>query len=314
MKKVFITGASGFVGKHLIELLGSKDYEIVCGVFGSSLDIDNVQSIPLDLGDASKVNQVIREVKPDWVFHLAALSSPAASFHDDNKTLVNNIVAQVNLLNALVTYAPQARTLVVGSAEEYGKVRNENLPIDELCPLNPLSPYAVSKVTQDFMGLQYFNSFGLPIIRVRPFNHIGEGQTAQFVLPAFAKQIAEIEAGLKAPVLHVGDLSATRDFTDVKDMVRAYELTLLHGIPGEVYNIGSGKEVKIQDLLDLLLSLSTVSVEVVVDQSKVKPADVPRMKADYSKFSNLTGWNPDISLRSTVERVLDYWRDTVRNS
>jgi len=198
--------------------------------------------------------------------------------------------------------------LVVGSAEEYGKVIATDLPISESCPLRPMSPYAVSKVAQDFMGLQHFLSYGLPVIRVRPFNHVGEWQTEQFVLPAFARQIALIEAGKQEPVIHVGNLTATRDFTDVKDMVRAYELALLHGIPGEVYNLGSGVETPIQTLLDVLLNMSHVPITVVQDPERMQGSDVPQLRADSTKFMQLTGWKPEIPLEATISRVLDYWR------
>lgn len=308
--KVLITGASGFAGKHLITHLIKGDYDITAGIFGSELDIshERVQAVHLDLNEKEAINQVIKEIKPDWVFHLAALSSPAASFSDNNKTLINNATAQANLLSALVDIRPEARTLVVGSAEEYGKVSEQDLPINENCPLKPMSPYAVSKITQDFMGLQYFLSYNLPVIRVRPFNHTGPGQPPLFVLPAFAQQVAKIEAGLQAPTMTVGNLTATRDFTDVSDMVRAYELVLQQGIPGEVYNLGSGNEVSIQSVLDILLSLSKVPIEVVADPARMQASDVPRLQADTTKFHTLTGWKPEIPLQETISRVLDYWR------
>jgi len=315
-KKVLITGASGFVGRHLIDRLLLGDYEIVAAVFGGEIDDagGRVTSIALDLTSAASIDQVVEATKPDYVFHLAALSSPAASFSDDNKTVVNNIVAQANLLTALVTHAPSARVLVVGSAEEYGKVAVENLPISESCPLRPMSPYAVSKITQDFMGLQYFLSTGLHVIRVRPFNHVGEYQTEQFVLPAFAKQVALIEMGKQEPIIKVGNLEATRDFSDVKDMVKAYELILLHGEPGEVYNLGSGNETPISRLLDILLSLSTTSIQVEQDPSRMQGSDVPRLCCDATRFSQLTGWKAEIPLESTIARVLDYWREKVRSA
>ncbi len=315
-KKVLITGASGFVGQHLIERLLQGNYEIVAAVYGGEIDDRNgrVTSIALNLTNKESINQVVETTRPDWIFHLAALSSPAASFSDDNKTVVNNIVAQANLLSAAVTYTPEARVLVVGSAEEYGKVATENLPISESCPLRPMSPYAVSKVTQDFMGLQYYLSYGLPVIRVRPFNHVGEYQTDQFVLAAFAKQVALIENRQQDPIIRVGNLEATRDFSDVKDMVRAYELALLHGDPGEVYNLGSGNETPVSQLLDVLLSLSTTPIKVEQDPARMQGSDVPRLKCDSSRFSELTGWKAEIPLESTIARVLDYWREKVKSS
>lgn len=313
MKKVLITGASGFAGRHLINQLDASKYQIWGTVFGdgaSSLG-EQITAIKLDLSDFEATVKLVKEVTPDWVFHLAALSSPAASMHDHNKTLINNITAQANLLDSLVLHAPNARVLVVGSAEEYGKVDEACLPIEESCELNPLTPYAVSKVAQDYMGRQYFLSKKLPVIRVRPFNHIGEGQPPLFVLPAFAKQVAMIEAGKQEAVLTVGNLDSTRDFTDVRDMVKAYELALLHGVDGDVYNLGSGIETKIADLLDMLLGMATVSIEVQQDPTKMMKSDVPRLAANCEKFKSLTGWQPTIPLKDSVSRVLDYWRKQV---
>jgi len=312
MTTVFITGANGFVGKHLIRLLQDKDYRIIAGVFKGELEeFPEVISLPLDLTNSQAVSQAVEMYKPEWTFHLAALSSPAMSFSDNNLTLVNNIVAQANLLDALKQHAPFCRTLVIGSAEEYGKVTSNDLPINESCSLRPISPYAVSKITQDFMGLQYFLSYKLPVIRVRPFNHVGEGQSNQFVMAAFAEQIVRIERGLQPPVLKVGDLSTTRDFTDVTDMVKAYELALQMGEPGEVYNLGSGRETKIQDLVEMMISKARVEVKIEVDPAKIKPADIPRFIADSSKFNRLTQWEATTPLTQTVSRVLDYWRGTV---
>lgn len=311
MKKVLITGVSGFVGSHLVELLLAKEYELHGTVFGSGNEVAGVKTYAADLTNLEATEKVIQEVAPDWVFHLAALSSPAASFGDGNQTLNNNIIAQANLLDSLVKHEIKARVLIVGSAEEYGKVDEASLPIDEHCPLRPMSPYAVSKIAQDFMGLQYYLSYGLECIRVRPFNHVGERQPPVFVLPAFAKQVAMIEAGKQEPVMMVGNLTATRDFTDVKDMVGAYELAMMRGEPGEVYNLGSGNEVAIEDLLQFLLDQAKVKIEVKQDPARMQKSDVPRLKANASKFSSLTGWKAEIPFFSTVTRVLDYWRQTI---
>jgi len=313
MKKVLITGMSGFVGSHLAECLLGKDYELHGTVFGSGNEIMGAKAYPVDLTKFEAINELISKLRPDLVFHLAALSSPSASFNDGNQTLTNNITAQANLLNALVKNQVKARVLIVGTAEEYGKIEEQNLPTDEACPLRPMSPYAVSKIAQDFMGLQYWLSYGLECVRVRPFNHVGERQAPAFVLPAFAQQVAMIEAGKQAPVISVGNLSATRDFTDVKDMVKAYELALIHGIAGEVYNLGSENEVAISDLLQIMLDKSKVKIQVEQDQNRMQKSDVPRMKANSQKFYQLTGWKPMIKLPETIDRVLDYWRQQVIN-
>jgi GDP-4-dehydro-6-deoxy-D-mannose reductase len=312
MKKVLITGASGFVGSHLIDLLSQKDYELYGTVFGNpAAELAGVQTFAVDLNNSDATSNIVSQIRPDWVFHLAAQSSPAASFGDGNQTLTNNVVAQANLLDALVKHNVQARVLIVGSAEEYGKVEETDLPIDEQCPLRPMSPYAVSKIAQDFMGLQYYLSYGLECVRVRPFNHVGERQAPVFVLPAFAKQVALIEAGKQEPVMMVGNLSATRDFTDVKDMVAAYELALLHGQAGDVYNLGSGNEIAIEDLLTMLLEQSTASIVIKQDPARMQKSDVPRLKANNQKFSQLTGWKTEISFSDTVGRVLNYWRKSI---
>ena len=195
--------------------------------------------------------------------------------------------------------------------EEYGRVAPGDLPIREAQPLRPDSPYGVSKVTQDMLGLQYFLSRGLPVIRVRPFNHIGPRQTRRFVAPAFASQIAAIEVGKQPPVMKVGNLSASRDFTDVRDVVRAYVLALEHGEPGEVYNIGSGASHSIRSLLDRLLSLSTVNISIETDTTRLRPADVPDVVCDASRLRAATGWQPRVTFDQSLSDLLDYERTQV---
>jgi len=316
MKKVFITGASGFVGSHLAEYLSVIDeFELFGTVFGSGQEID--QWIPkdhqfqLNLMDRDEVIATIKSLQPDWVVHLAALTSPAASFDDPRATFTNNIEAQINVLDGVRQVKTQSRTLIIGSAEEYGKITNDDLPIDEATPLNPMSPYAVSKLAQDFLGLQYHLSYGMDIIRLRPFNHSGERQAPFFVLPTFAKQIAEIEKGIQPPIMKVGNLDAIRDFTDVKDMVRAYVMALEKGKAGEIYNLGSGTGIKIQDLLDTLLSKATCDIKVESDPERMKPSDVPILIADSTKFNKECGWKAEIPFTETVDRVLHYWRQQI---
>jgi GDP-4-dehydro-6-deoxy-D-mannose reductase len=207
----------------------------------------------------------------------------------------------------------KARILVVGSNEEYGLVGEDELPIKEANPLRPTSPYAVSKVAQDMLGLQYHLSHGLQTIRVRPFNHIGPRQSEQFVAPAFAKQIAEIEAGIRPPVVKVGNLEARRDFTDVRDIVRAYYLIITKGKQGEVYNIGSGVPRSIRELLNTLLSFSEAEIEVKQDPSLLRPLDVPVSYCDYGKLKECTGWEPTIPFEESLKEVLNYWRMRVKS-
>jgi GDP-4-dehydro-6-deoxy-D-mannose reductase len=204
--------------------------------------------------------------------------------------------------------------MVTGSSEQYGLVRPEDIPINEDTPFRPNNPYAVSKIAQDALALQYFLSYGQQTIRVRPFNHIGPGQTEHFVTAAFARQVALIEAGQQEPVIYVGNLQADRDFTDVRDMVRAYLLAVTRGEPGEVYNIGSGRGRPIQWVLDTLVAMSTVEVEVREDPARMRPSDIPSLVCDPSRFHTRTGWRPEIPLEQTLRDILDYWREHVRSS
>jgi GDP-4-dehydro-6-deoxy-D-mannose reductase len=225
--------------------------------------------------------------------------------------LENNIRGQLNLLEACVKLSLSPRFIVIGSSEEYGRARAEELPLREDHPLRPENPYSVSKVAQDVMGYQYFISYGIPVIRMRPFNHVGPAQSARFVLPAFAQQVAKIEAGLQEPVMRVGNLEPARDFTDVRDVVRAYHLALQDAVPGEVYNLASGQPRTIRSLVDALLALVPVSVRVEVDPDRYRPADVPVIYGSAEKFRQATGWTPQIPFEQTVRDVLDAWRQKV---
>jgi len=315
MRRVLITGLTGFAGSHLAELLVNLGgYAVFGTIFGETKVVTGLpkeQAIKLDLRDKEATLRVVKEVDPEWIFHLAALTSPAQSFADPTGVITNNIEAQINLLEAARKLTGIKKILVVGSAEEYGKVSLSGLPINENVPLKPLNPYAVSKISQDFLGLQYYLSYKLPVVRVRPFNHTGERQPPLFVVPAFAKQIAEIEAGLLEPVVKVGNLEAIRDFTDVKDMVRAYVLAVEKGEEGEVYNLGSGRGVKIRQVLGELLALAKKPIRVEQDPARLMPVDVPQLVGDSRKFYNLTGWQPQIAFRETLARVLDYWRSKI---
>ncbi|HEX5505732.1 MAG TPA: GDP-mannose 4,6-dehydratase, partial [Thermomicrobiales bacterium] len=264
-----------------------------------------------DLLDRELISRVVREVAPTHVFHLAAQSSVAASFEDAGGTLTNNLAAEANLLDACRALPAPPRVLVVGSAEEYGLVRPEETPLTEAQPFRPTSPYAVSKVAQDLLGWQYFHSYGLPVVRVRPFNHAGPGQSDQFAISAFARQIAEIEAGRREPVVRVGNLDARRDFLDVRDVARAHVLALTRGTPGAVYNIGSGVAVRVGDALDALLRLARVPVAVEPEPARLRPSDVPLLVADSRALREATGWRPAITLGATLAATLEWWRDRV---
>lgn len=315
IKKIIITGASGFAGSHLVEALKPEAAKIYCLDLSPSPLLKQLNphtiSIPLNLTDFEQVDEVISQLKPDWVFHLAALAAVGESFRQPQKVIAANISCQVNLLEALRRSHPQAKIVIIGSGDEYGLVEKKYLPISENTPLRPTSPYAVSKITQDLLGLQYHLAHHLNLIRLRPFNHIGERQKVNFVVPDFAHQIAAIEAGQKPPVIHVGNLNAIRDFTDVKDMVQAYVLAVKHGQPGEVYNLGSGKGTKIRTLLLELLALSPKKITIKSDKKLSRPLDVPEIVCDSSKFRRLTHWRPKIPLTTTLTRVLNYWRQNL---
>ncbi len=310
-KRVFITGISGFAGSYLAKHLTlTGGYEVFGSVYGSTFvpEVDEKNLFPVNLMDIAETKKIIAQVKPHWLFHLAALTSPAESFENPAAHMSNNITAQVHVLEALREVQGIERVMVTGSAEEYGFVSKEENPLTEMTPLRPASPYAVSKIAQDFMGYQYFKSYGLPIIRVRPFNHTGPGQSPAFVISSFAKQIAEIEAQGIDGILQVGNLESVRDFTAVEDMVRAYELVMQKGLPGDVYNLGSGEGTQIQTIVDLLVGMAKVRIETRVDPSRLRPSDTPVLICDAGKFKQLTGWRLKKSLESTLKDVLDYWR------
>ena len=319
MKKVLVTGITGFAGSHLADRLTlNSEYEVY-GTYLSDKSLANVAHIKdkihltkVDLINEADVLSLVTNVKPDIVFHLAAFAATGESFQNPSSVITNNIASQVNLFEGLrKNKLEKTRVLVVSSAEVYGMVQKDMLPINENTPLRPVNPYSVSKIAQDFLGLQYVLSYGFDIVRVRPFNHIGPRQTPQFVVASFAKKIAEIEKGLQKPILSVGNLEAKRDFTDVRDMVCAYELLIEKGEAGEVYNVGSGVSHKISDILQTLLSFSTSKIEIKVDPALLRPIDTQEIVCDCSKMQKLTGWKAKILLDKSLKDTLDYWRGIV---
>ncbi|HSX09097.1 MAG TPA: GDP-mannose 4,6-dehydratase [Candidatus Saccharimonadales bacterium] len=319
MKKILITGITGFVGKHLTEhLLEQQSFEIY-GTYRTEANLGNLGDLAdklhlaqIDLHDADKVEELIVSIQPDYIFHLAAQASPSKSFAAPVETLTNNIVSEFSILNALKkNKMDRTRVMIVSTSETYGIVRPEDNPVDEDTPLRPATPYAVSKIAQDYLSLQYQLAYKLDIVRLRPFNHIGPGQKEGFVVADFAKQIVEIEKGQMDAIISVGNLDAKRDFTDVRDMVKAYGLSLEKCESGEVYNIGTGKSHKIEDILTTLLSLSEKKIEVRTDPERVRPIDVPEIRCDCTKFHALTNWQPEIELKKTLQDILDYWRKIV---
>jgi GDP-4-dehydro-6-deoxy-D-mannose reductase len=314
--RALITGINGFVGGHLAEhLLASGGWEVWGLARQPRLSLadlaGHVQLTIADLSDLDQVVAALDAIQPDVVFHLAAQSNVPRSFEDPAATLSINILAQLHLFQAVLRLRQNPLLLIAGSNEIYGQITPEELPLGEDAPLRPVSPYAVSKASQDLLAYQYHASHGLRNIRLRPFNHIGPRQSEQFVVSAFAAQIARIEAGRQEPVIRVGNLTAERDFTDVRDMVRAYALAAQHGQVPLAYNIGSGRCVSIQRLLDMLLTLSECDISVEPDPSRMRPADVPRIVSDSQRFRQDTGWEPQIPLEQTLYDVLECWRDSV---
>jgi GDP-4-dehydro-6-deoxy-D-mannose reductase len=319
--QLLITGITGFVGSHMAEHALAQGAE----VFGSfrwrskTDNIDHLRSkvtlVESDLRDLSSVRALLEAANPTHVIHLAAQSFVHASWKTPAETLTTNILAQVNLLEGLRGLKMSPRFLVVGSSEEYGHVEDDELPIKETNPLRPLSPYAVSKVGQDLMGYQYWKSYGMLIIRSRAFNHEGPRRGDVFVTSNFARQVAEIEAGLRDPVILVGDLTPRRDYSDVRDIVRGYWTLLERGEPGEVYNLCSGRSWSIQQVLDFLLEQSRVrDIKVQTDPSRLRPSDVMVLEGDPSKVEKATGWKVEIPFERTLKDLLAYWRQRTWSS
>lgn len=317
MLKALITGISGFVGSYLAEyLLEQPGWQVAGTVFGPYANIADLRGklelYPAELSRLDVMTFILEECQPDAIFHLAAQPLVQVSRQDPWGTLETNIRVQLNVLEGVAQVKPDCRVLVVGSAEEYGLVTAEDLPIDEDTPFRPLSPYATSKIAQDLLGLQYYLTNHLYVVRVRPFNHIGPRQRSGFVTPDLARQIAAAEVGLQPPVIDVGNLAARRDFSDVRDVVRAYVLAITDGEAGQVYNVGSGRSRSIQEVLDSLLALSSTSIEVRQDPQRMRPSDVPDMVCDASRLRQKTGWQPAISFEQSLSDVLEYWRAGVR--
>ena len=316
-KRSLITGIAGFAGSHLAELLLSKGH-VVYGLCRPRSKTDHIESIKsklhledADLLDSHSLYTTISRIKPDNIFHLAAQSFVPTSWVSPSVTLEVNVVGSGNLFEAVRQVGIDPVIQLACSSEEYGLVHEDEVPIKETNPLRPQSPYAVSKVAMDYLGYQYFCSYKMRIIRTRGFNHTGPRRGETFVTSNFAKQVALIEKGKQDPVISVGNLDSSRDWTDVRDMVKAYLLAVEKCDPGEVYNICTGRGVKVADMLNLLLSYSKVKVEIRPDPSRMRPSDVPVLVGDNSKFVKKTGWIAQIPFEKTMEDLLSYWRERV---
>lgn len=315
--KILITGITGFVGSHLAEyILDLNEGHKVYGLCRWRSPKDNLAKIydkitlaDADLTDLGVLIRRLKSIKPDVIFHLAAQSYVATSFDSPNQTLWTNVIGTCNLLEAVRITEIDPIIHVCSSSECYGQVSKADVPIKETCPFRPASPYAVSKVGEDMIALQYWISYGIRTIRTRAFSHTGPRRGDVFVTSSFAKQIAEAELGLREPVIYAGNLDSVRTFCDVRDIVKAYWILVSKCKPGEVYNIGGNRTVKIKEALDILLSFSDKKFEVKVDPKLLRPSDVTLQIPNMDKFRNETGWEPEIPLEKTLQDLLNYWKE-----
>ena len=311
MKNALIIGAAGFVGNYLIDHI-QNDCMWSIAVTKMAHEVIEKQGIKiydLDIMDKDAVTVLLKENCPDYIFHLAAQSSVALSWKNPGLTIDVNIKGSLNVLDAIRELDYMPRVLLIGSGEEYGYVKKEEIPIDEQTTLRPGNIYAATKACQNMIGGIYAKAYSMDVMMVRAFNHVGPNQAPLFVVADFCKQVAEIERGEKPPVIRVGNLTAKRDFSDVRDVVRAYTMLMNSGIAGETYNVGSGNAIAIQEILDAIIELSGKEIEVQIDTARLRPVDVPLIEADITKLTETTGWKPEIALKWTIKETLNYWRE-----
>lgn len=311
--KALIVGAAGFVGKYLANhLIDEYGMEVaVTKLPHEKIEIEGVSVHDLNILEKDDIVNLLFQVRPDYIFHLAAQSSVGLSWKNPQLTIDINIKGSVNLMDAIRELFYKPRVLLIGSGEEYGHILPGETPIREGNMIRPGNIYAATKVCQNMIGSIYAKAYDMDLMMVRAFNHIGPTQAPIFVVADFCKQVAEIEKGLRPPVMYVGNLSAKRDFTDVRDVVRAYALLVQKGEPGETYNVGSGHAISIQKMLDMIIAKSDKEIKIEVDPNKLRPVDVPIIEADIDKLCKQTGWKQTISLEQTIEETLNYWRNTV---
>ena len=320
MKKILITGITGFAGSHLMDyILDNTDYELY-GIKRVNSNLRNVKHalnrislFDADLLDESSLISVLRKVMPDQIYHLGALSWVTPSWDMPAVYMQTNAIGTINLFEAMRVTGCKARVLTSATPEEFGDVPKSMIPITEETRIKPINPYAASKVAQDMVCITYQASYGMDIVRTRAFNHEGPRRYIHGAVASFAYQIARIERNLQNPVIKVGNLSATRNFTDVRDTVRAYYLAMEKGVSGELYLIGTDQIYTMKEILDMLISHSTMAdqIKTEVDPARVRPTELMTFIGDYSKFKKLTGWERKYDLNETLESVLNYWREFV---
>lgn len=309
--RVFVTGGTGFAGSHLVDALLAAEHELVALVHPAT----SLQELPEhprltrlmgDLLDLAALRQHMAAIKPDVIYHLAGQASPSLSWRNPALTLAVNAGGTANILEAALA-GGRPRVLIVSSADVYGPIRADELPLTEATPIEPRHPYGVSKWAAGQLARLYWERYQLPAIEARPFNHIGPRQAAGFVVPDFASQLAAIKLGRQAATLSVGNLAAERDFTDVRDVAAAYQALAAQGQPGECYLICSGQAVSIEWLLQTLVELAGIPVTIVPDPARMRPSDTPCLYGDYGKIKRDTGWQPQIPLRQSLADALADW-------
>ena len=314
MKRALIIGAAGFVGSYLIDHIQKHCVWsiVVTKMPQETMACPGVDICDLDILAPEAIERLLEEQRPDYIFHLAAQSSVAVSWKNPGLTVDVNVKGSLNVLDAVRKLDYKPRVLLIGSGEEYGHVRENEVPVREDNVLRPGNIYAATKACQNMVGAIYAQAYGMDVMMVRAFKHVGPNQSPIFVVADFCKQTAEIEAGLKEPVIKVGNLSARRDFSDVRDVVRAYVELMEKGKAGETYNVGSGNAVEIRKILDMILSRSKKEIRVEVEPSRMRPVDVPVIEADISKLKACTGWEQKITLEETIQDTLEYWRQKLK--
>jgi GDP-4-dehydro-6-deoxy-D-mannose reductase len=317
--RALVTGATGFVGGHLIEHLSDMG-DVIIGLSNTAQwpaplhfmeRIARLEQVDLADGDQeSELIELIDRKQPEAIYHLAAQANPQASLDDVRGTWALNLGGTLNLLEAVRHSRCRPWVLLVSSGVVYGNPDPEDLPVGERCPLRPNNPYAASKAAADLLGIQHYLAYGTPVIIARPFNHAGPRQSSVYVLSALARQVAEVEVGARSCV-EVGNLQVVRDFTDVRDIVRAYRLLIERGAPGEIYHIGTGRDLTLSQLLDMIVKCARIPVEVRVDPARIRAVDSPRLLCNASKMHAATGWSPRIPIEKTLSDMLDYWRTEI---
>ncbi|MBS5950343.1 MAG: GDP-mannose 4,6-dehydratase [Clostridium sp.] len=310
MKKVLIIGINGFVGAHLSDEFKNNGYK----VYGADLNIsssdDKSEIFKLDILDKNNILEVLDISRPDYIINLAAISSVKLSWKMPQKTFDINVNGTINILEAMKELNLKSRLLLIGSSEQYGDI-DYTKPVSEEEELNALNPYGISKATQEKIAKLYSRVYGIDVMMVRAFNHIGPGQGKGFVVPDFISQIVDIEKGNLEPEIKVGNLSAERDFTDVRDIVRAYRLILEKGNNGEVYNVGSGNAISIGAILEKIIDKSKVKVNIEMDKERFRPIDTPKIECNNRKLKNETGWNIKYSIDESLNDIVNYWRENI---